>query len=1726
MSDESVHPRRVLFLAVGPSSMSPLDLDVEMREMRKAIERGTKRELEMRLETAVKISDLQHLLERERPSIVHFGGHGSDAREQLVFLDDSGQAFPVEMHALANVLSSFKSIEGVVLNACSSAKQAQAVAHRGGWAIGMDGRIEKEAAIIFSREFYSGLSDGKEPHEAFLRAASGLRLEGKVNASDRPCFFSEKRTQPSQLQLDVCTARLQNTNRELFGRDADLVWLDDCWKQGVRVASIVAFAGVGKTALVNAWLNQMSAAGWRGATRVFGWSFYGSSTERAPSSDEFVVAALKRFGDLRPESGSPWERGERLVDLVISKKTLLILDGLESLQSGPGPGATQGKLTDQALEALLRELARQAPGTVTCIVTSRIAIADLEGLNAPRMDLLRLEPKDGAQLLVARGASGDPADLEKASIDYGGHAFSLSLLGSYLRRAHKGDIRKRDCVLPSEAADHMMQTYERWFAGKPELAILRMTGLFAGPAHENEIAVLRAVPLISGLTDKVHGMTEGEWNAAVTTLREVGLLAPASENDEELDAHPLVRRHFAEQVRCQYPEAWREGHRRLYQHLCSTAREYPDAIEEMAPLYQAVVHGCLAGLGKEAFEDVFWRRIKREQRDNAWAFKHGAFGSDAAALSAYFESPWERLAPDLHGEWLTLVLRQAGFALLALGRLEESARLLRRAMERCAEVSDWLNAAAIASKLSDALFARGDLAGAESVATSAVTYADYSRSPYQCLERRTTLAWVLLARGERRRAELLFKEAEETHKKRRPHTPLLLSFGGYPYCDLLLDEAANSSEVIRRGKKTLPWVRLRRPVLDVPLNKLALGRAHLLQGDFRAAATWLREAVRGLRDAKRQHYLPLGLIARADLYLRAQTFELSRRDLDEALAVATRSGFRLHQADAHLGLARLALARRKSTDGNERLEEARIHLADARKFVEQTGYRRRETDLSNMEAELSRLAVSTPMGSAESSEVAPVSALVFPDPFASTREDLFDREAELQWLDDCWKNRVRVASLVGAGGVGTTILVNTWLTGMRDAGWLDATRVFVWSFKGQGTDRMTASDEFLDAALRWFKVLGPISGSAWDKGAQLAELVGGQRAILVLDGLEPLQWGTGVQEGEFNDHGIEALLKGLAAKNDGLCLITTRLEVKGLETSAEVRKRDLECISKDAAAALLKARGVTSEDDEELRKAAEEYGCHSLSLTLLGSYLVETANGDVLARRRIEAAKDPDGHGGPAWRVMAAYETLLGPGPELSVLLMIGLFDRTAKEDEIAALRVTPSVPGLTDGLEGVDELAWDRVVARLRRIGLLVRREGKGLDAHRMVREYFGRRLREARPDAWREGHRRLYEHLKMKAVPLPGTLKEMAPLYEAVVHGCLAGLAEDAFEKVYTERIERRDQYYNKNELGAFGSEVAVLSAFYDPPWERLVSEIGPRIRANMLGVAGYALGELGRIADATALCERSLLSYQETEDWRHAAKVAYNLAGYYQARGVLDSAMTCARAGVKHADDGGDIDWRVLNRTRLAGVYHAMGRWEDAAELFKMAEEIKGAVLSEVRLLESVAGFRFCQMLLDRGEHEEVRTRSVRSLDRRTVGYTILDTALDHLSLGSALLLVWKPGDGTERVTEEFRLAIEGLRRSGRQHYLALGLLARASLHRQTRAFDLADNDLNEVLALARRCDFRLHQADAYLGLARLALAKCEPAIAHLAQAREIVEQTGYHRRDADLRELQAVVGVRAP
>ena len=757
---------------------------------------------------------------------------------------------------------------------------------------------------------------------------------------------------------DVSISRLPVTGEHLFGRELELDLLNGAWAdETTNVISLVAWGGVGKSALVNGWLAEMAKTQFRGAERVYGWSFYSQGTrETAASADQFIAAALTRFGDDDPAAGSPWDKGERLAGLIRRERTLLVLDGLEPLQHPPGP--EEGKLTDPALAALVRELAASNPGL--CVITTRQRVADLggyAGATAPVVGLENLSEEAGAALLRALEVQGSEEELRQASRDFGGHGLALNLLGSYLRDVCEGDVGRRGevALLEEDAArgghaGRVMASYETWLGEGPALAVLRLIGLFDRPAEAGSVKALRAPPAIAGLTEPLIDLTEPQWQRTLARLRRAGLLAEADAHaPDALDAHPLVREYFGGRLREGDPEAWRQGNDRLYEHLKAAADEYPDTLLAMAPLYAAVAHGCAAGRHQEALEEVYDRRI---QRGNEFfsTKKLGAFGAELAALFGFFASTWDRPADGLPESRKGFVLNEAGFDLRALGRLREAAEPMQAALEADTVREDWRNAARDAQNVSELNRTIGDLTRSEEYGQQGVDLAERSGEAFERMACRAALASALHQVGRRDEAEALFCEAEAMQKERQAQYPLLYSLQGFQYCDLLLDQR-KYREVQDRAVQTLEWVRKERWLLDIAHDHLSLGRAQMLQsqvqgtGDLAEAADHLDNAVGGLREAGQQHFVPPGLLARAALHRLNGDLDRARRDLDEALTIAERGGMGLYQADAHLEYARL-----HHEMGDK--AAAQDSLAVAKEMIADMGYHRRDDEVAALEGQL------------------------------------------------------------------------------------------------------------------------------------------------------------------------------------------------------------------------------------------------------------------------------------------------------------------------------------------------------------------------------------------------------------------------------------------------------------------------------------------------------------------------------------------------------------------------------------------------------------------------------------------------------------------------------------------------------------------------------------------------------------------------------------------------------
>ncbi|MCP4688105.1 MAG: tetratricopeptide repeat protein, partial [Desulfobacterales bacterium] len=718
--------------------------------------------------------------------------------------------------------------------------------------------------------------------------------------------------------------------------------------------------------------------------------------------------------------------------------------------------------------------------------------------------------------------------------------------------------------------------------------------------------------------------------------------------------------------------------------------------------------------------------------------------------------------------------------------------------------------------------------------------------------------------------------------------------------------------------------------------------------------------------------------------------------------------------------------------------------------------------------------------------------------------------------------------VAAGGGVGKTALVRKWLERMAAEHYRGARRVFAWAFYArEARPRASSSDRFIRKALEWFGDPNPDAGSAWSKGARLAQLVQKKKSLLILDGLTPLQSPLDVDRGRLNDPALETLFTGLARENQGLCIFTTREELAGVEKYGErVRGIALEPMSVEAGRALLKAAGVRGAD-RDLDEAIRRFGANALALDLLSRYLREAEDRDI---SHAPGTPDPDGEeeaGAPPRRIMEAFVRRLGDGPENNVLHLLGLFDRPAEKAVVDAVLTGGVIPGLTDHLHDLPGEEWLDLLAGLRGRGPLAPEGRHGpevLDCHPLTREYFGRKLKEDHPEAWKEAHGRLFEYYKsLPDKELPDTLEEMAPLFAATAHGCRAGRRQEALYDVYWSRIKRKGAQYSAKKLGALGSDLAVLSCFFEGSWSRPAPDLPAGDKAIVLNWAGFRLRELGRYREAVQAARAGLEARVEEANWNEAARDAGGLCELHLTLGDVKQAVDYGRRSVELADQGGESGARMTFRAALADALHQAGELAEAEKLFRKAEALQKERQPEQPYLYSLRGFQLCALLLGRRECGEVIQRAGHTLEfAAKSGLAKSAIALDKLSLGRAHLL-----QGLEEGADDFTLAEEwmnqavaDLRESGQREYLPRGLLARAGLRRARREFTGAWEDLEEAREIAGQGGMGVHLADCHLEAARLHLdqGRKENAGKSLEKAKDIIEEMGYHLRDQEIVALE--------
>jgi hypothetical protein len=414
--------------------------------------------------------------------------------------------------------------------------------------------------------------------------------------------------------------------------------------------------------------------------------------------------------------------------------------------------------------------------------------------------------------------------------------------------------------------------------------------------------------------------------------------------------------------------------------------------------------------------------------------------------------------------------------------------------------------------------------------------------------------------------------------------------------------------------------------------------------------------------------------------------------------------------------------------------------------------------------------------------------------------------------------------------------------------------------------------------------------------------------------------------------------------------------------------------------------------------------------------------------------------------------------------------------------------------------------------------------------------------------------------------SLEDLAPLYQAIAHGCQASRHQDALDEIYKDRICRRLpdgalENYASRTLGALSTELAAISWFFARPYEIPVAALKNGDPPLVLSHAGFYLRAHGRLGEARTALRRALHKYENDKIDDMAAIRGSQVSEVELLIGDIAAAVETAEKSVDRANITRIKFQMSLRRAYLADALNAAGKREESERLFADAEALQ---TDRVPLLSSLQGYQYCDLLLAKGDHAAARDRAIKTINVAHKGSLIRDIGLDELTLGRAHLALALENAAPQRLDAtasqdvctaaytHFDNAVAGLRKFGEFAYIARGHLARAAFRRSIGDWDSVARDLDEVQEIAdtKPLPMKLFLCDMALERARLAFAKIEafaplngliddsppkpvtPDAAETARLKEeaanqlaivadYIKTCGYHRRDEELAELQAVL-----
>jgi uncharacterized delta-60 repeat protein len=589
---------KVLLFAANPRGTAPLDLPREFREIDEEVRLSTFRSaVELILVPGSRPVDLLRKLNESQPHVVHFSSHGSpdeillesgdgdaedsgpyspivrsaDERDMTRVRPDEvehsehGHAQVVSKSALVKVLRSCNegNLRLVVLNACNTRPQAEALTDVVDCVVSMNRNITDRAAIKFAASFYGALAFGRSVQKAFDQGVARLSAEG-TSESDTPELLVRPGVVASQVTL-VGLAREKVAaasslapfivpfprNPDFVGRAGDLTRLHESLAGpgsgpvGIRPAGLTGMGGIGKTQLAVEYVYRYKES-------------YPEGIFWVNATDSLAQGLAQLGGRLRSELRA--ESSDRLLQVAFEelnrrREALLIFDNVEDPAQLARPVGSEGILLNLVPRVLFttrhRELGRFHAVEVS-VLPEEPALQLLlrhESRHVIRDD--PIHPERYEAKAICRLLGWLPLALELAGA-FLGEWPDISLADYRKRLQDEGCLLTLDTEVPNLALINFQPIHDaavaatlktQWDTLKQADETARLLLLVAGQFTGAESISTYTLGLFAGVSHTQKPALPSPLRRALKRLHDVRLVEELLEHRVRL--HPLVRE-FAE----------------------------------------------------------------------------------------------------------------------------------------------------------------------------------------------------------------------------------------------------------------------------------------------------------------------------------------------------------------------------------------------------------------------------------------------------------------------------------------------------------------------------------------------------------------------------------------------------------------------------------------------------------------------------------------------------------------------------------------------------------------------------------------------------------------------------------------------------------------------------------------------------------------------------------------------------------------------------------------------------------------------------------------------------------------------------------------------------------------------------------------------------------------------------------------------------------------------------